>query len=696
MPPVRIYPLTETTYIPYLSIHTYSQIHNILTSCYTVKYTYLPVVSMRGMDSPLLAEAPIRVSVSNIGGIDEASVTIPPGVSVLTGRNATNRTSFVQALMAGLGSEHCSLKGDTTSGTVTLELDGREYTRTLTRENGRVVFGGEPYLDDTEVADLYAFLLERNDARQAIARGDDLRSVIMQPVDTDAITDEIAACKRNRDDIEAELERLAALERDLPDLERTRTQLREEYDETAAALETARTRLDEHETDVEQSRSDKAALEAAFDRVREARSTLEDLAFEIETEESTIAELHAERDELEAELEELDVPDASTERLAGRIQELRERKRGLSTQASQLGDVIRFNEEARDDDGPAVTLETETNDEIDDLTDALQATETVTCWTCGSSVASTQIDTMVDTLRTLRSDLLDSRSAVQQQINEVREERDRITTARADRDRTQRQLATTTEAIDTAEDRLTALQTQHTAQEETVAELETTADEIDVGDHDDVLEHHRTVTGLEVELERLESDLDDIEATIADHEAELDARDQLEADRENLTTQLEALRTRIQRLEADAVEAFNTHMETVLGLLEYHNLDRIWIERREVTVREGRRTVDTGRFDLHVIRSGADGVAYEDTVEHLSESEREVTGLVFALAGYLVHEVYTEVPVIVLDSLEAIDADRIARVIEYLEDHATYLVAALLPEDAEALSDSHTYISEIA
>lgn len=137
-------------------------------------------------------------------------------------------------------------------------------------------------------------------------------------------------------------------------------------------------------------------------------------------------------------------------------------------------------------------------------------------------------------------------------------------------------------------------------------------------------------------------------------------------------------------------------METVLGLLEYHNLDRIWIERREVTVREGRRTVDTGRFDLHVIRSGADGVAYEDTVEHLSESEREVTGLVFALAGYLVHEVYTEVPVIVLDSLEAIDADRIARVIEYLEDHATYLVAALLPEDAEALSDSHTYISEIA
>ena len=648
------------------------------------------------MNSPLLAEAPIRVSVSNIGGIDEASVTIPPGVSVLTGRNATNRTSFVQALMAGLGSERCSLKGDAASGTVTLDLDGREYTRTLTRENGQVVFGGEPYLDDPEVADLYAFLLERNDARQAIARGDDLRSVIMQPVDTDAITDEIAACKRDRDDIETELERLESLERDLPELERTRTQLREEYDETAAELEAARARLDQHETDVEQSRSDKAALETAFDRVRDARSTLEDLAFEIETEESTITELHAERDQLETELEELDVPDASTERLAGRIQELRERKRELSTQASQLGDVIRFNEEARDDEGLAVALADETDDELGDPTDALQATAAVTCWTCGSSVAPAQIDAMVDTLRTLRSDLLESRSGVQQQIDELCEERDRITAARTDRDRTQRQLTTTTEEIAAAEDRLTALQTQHTAQEETVAELEAAADDIDVGDHETVLEHHRTVTGLEVELERLESDLDDVEATIADHEAELDARDRLEADRENLTTQLEALRTRIQRLEADAVEAFNTHMETVLGLLEYDNLDRIWIERREVTVREGRRSVDKGRFDLHVVRSGADGAAYEDTVEHLSESEREVTGLVFALAGYLVHEVYTEVPVIVLDSLEAIDADRIARVIAYLEEHATYLVAALLPEDAAALGDSHTYITEIA
>lgn len=96
-----------------------------------------------------------------------------------------------------------------------------------------------------------------------------------------------------------------------------------------------------------------------------------------------------------------------------------------------------------------------------------------------------------------------------------------------------------------------------------------------------------------------------------------------------------------------------------------------------------------------MIRSDEGGAAYEDTVAHLSESEREVTGLVFALAGYLVHEVYAEVPVMCLDSLEAIDAQRIARLIDYLHDYVPHLVVALLPEDADALADSHTYITTI-
>jgi hypothetical protein len=128
-------------------------------------------------------------------------------------------------------------------------------------------------------------------------------------------------------------------------------------------------------------------------------------------------------------------------------------------------------------------------------------------------------------------------------------------------------------------------------------------------------------------------------------------------------------------------------MAEVLSLLEYQNIERVWIERKVPN------DEPEGVFELHVVRSTENGTMYEDTVDHLSESEREVIGLVVALAGYLVHEVYETVPVMLLDSLEAIDADRIARLIEYIAEFASYLVVALLEEDAQGLNNTYTRLS---
>jgi len=136
-------------------------------------------------------------------------------------------------------------------------------------------------------------------------------------------------------------------------------------------------------------------------------------------------------------------------------------------------------------------------------------------------------------------------------------------------------------------------------------------------------------------------------------------------------------------------------MDTVLELLDYKHLDRIWIKRIEQKTREGRQTVTKRIFELHVVRTSESGAVYEDTVAHLSESEREVTGLVFALAGHLAHDLSETVPFMLLDSLEAIDSERIATLIEYLNDYTDYLFVALLPEDASALSDEYDRIAEI-
>lgn len=89
------------------------------------------------------------------------------------------------------------------------------------------------------------------------------------------------------------------------------------------------------------------------------------------------------------------------------------------------------------------------------------------------------------------------------------------------------------------------------------------------------------------------------------------------------------------------VEAFNEHMVEISNILEYDNIERICLERTECRLREGRRKIT---FYLHIFRSTPVGATYEDTVDLLSESEREVIGHIFALAGYLVHDVHEILP----------------------------------------------------
>ena len=143
------------------------------------------------MNTEKRSQENVLIHAENIGGSDETNLEVSPGVTALTGRNATNRTSLLQATMAALGSDHVSLKGDAEKGHVELAIGNTTYTRTLTRESGTVTTSGEPYLDDPTVADLFAFLLGSNEARRAVARGENLRDLIMRPIDTDAIRADI-------------------------------------------------------------------------------------------------------------------------------------------------------------------------------------------------------------------------------------------------------------------------------------------------------------------------------------------------------------------------------------------------------------------------------------------------------------------------------------------------------------------------
>ncbi|RLM97019.1 archaea-specific SMC-related protein [Haloarcula sp. Atlit-7R] len=639
--------------------------------------------------------------VTNIGGIDETTVDIPPGVTVLTGKNATNRTSFLQSIMAAMGSTQATLKGDADEGSVALTYGDEVYERTLTRAGDAVQFDGEGYLDDPAVADLFAFLLETNEARRSVARGDDLREIIMRPVDIDAIRSEVEQLEAEKGDINDELATVESRQRDLPDLEQRRTELREQIEEKREKLAEREEEIDNSSRDIEESRQEQDVLEEKLDELRSTRSDLESVRRDIEAQEESISSLKRERADLEDELEELpETPMGDQQHLEDEIASLRDQRQRLNSEISDLQSLIQYNEER---------LEEEDYDVIQSLEDAPEGSggavteqllesedeESVVCWTCGSTVDREQIEDTVDRLQDLRRQKVEDLNDIKSELDDLKTDQREAEKKQRRRENVERKIQETETEIERREEQVSSLKDRREELTEDVESLEDEVDNLESEDFDEILALHREANQLEFEIDSLESDLDDVSAEIEEIEELVNRADDLREERDALVEELTDKRTKIDQIEANAVDQFNEHMDAILGILEYENLERIWIERVEQTVREGRQKVDRTVFELHIVRTTENGAAYEDTIEHLSESEREVTGLIFALAGYLVHDLHESVPFMLLDSLEAIDSARIAELVEYFADYAEHLVVALLPEDAQALDDDFNRITSI-
>lgn len=641
-------------------------------------------------------EAEARLTVENIGGIDRTEGTFEPGVTILAGRNATNRTSLLQALMAALGSDDVSLKADADEGRVELELGGETYSRRLTRENGTVTLAGDPYLEDATLADLFAFLLESNEARRAVTTGADLREILLRPVDTDAIQAEIDRLLDQRRQVSDELDELDDLKGRLPALEEQRTQLQDQIAETEAALQEIEAEIETRDADVEAGREEQTEVEATLEDLRETRAALDDVRYDLETERQSLDSLREEKRDLEREYEA--VADTSADRLEEleqRIDRLRTQKQAYETELDDIQSVIRFNEErlAEGVETFAAAFDDDAGSEA--VTDDLLPETSLTCWTCGSEVERAQIETTVERLQELSQAVVSTIADIEDELAEATEQRRELQQQRRRRETLARRREELETELGETERRIEALSERREGLRDEVEAIEAEVEALENEAYEEILALHKDATELEHELGQLETDLERVEDNITSIEDRLADEAELQARREELTEEIAGLRTRIERIETEAVEEFNAHMETVLALLEYDNLTRIWLDRREREVRDGRQTVSKGVFDLHVVRQTDAGTTYEDTVENLSESERAVTGLVFALAGYLAHDVHEVVPVMVLDSLEAIDADRIATLVAYLQEYAEYLVVALLAEDADALGEEYRRITDI-
>lgn len=297
------------------------------------------------MSSEQVSKSKVHLSVENIGGIDDLSTSFEPGVTVLAGRNATNRTSLLRSIMAAHGSDDVALKGDADEGSVELTIGDEAYTRTFERQGDTVISGGNPVLDDPDLADLFAFLLETNDARQAVARGDDLRDLIMRPVDVESINEQIESLQQEKRDIADELSTLSNLSDRLPQLERRRTKLEDQIEEKEDELAEKEQEVEEYDASVSERQEVESELESKLGDLRSKRRDINDVDRRIETEKQSLDALESEEAELEDDAEDLpEVAGGKIDEIESEISRLRTRRQEIQSTVNELQSVIQFNE----------------------------------------------------------------------------------------------------------------------------------------------------------------------------------------------------------------------------------------------------------------------------------------------------------------------------------------------------------------
>jgi septal ring factor EnvC (AmiA/AmiB activator) len=620
----------------------------------------------------------LEVRVENVGGISRGEASLSPGVTLVSGQNASNKSSFLRALAGVLGGPAPPLKSDADGGSVRLAVGDEEHHLALSRsDDGTVVTDSRPFSAAGDRCELFVALTETNPIRQAVLAGEDLSDLLTWPVDTESVEAEIDRLTEEKRSLDERLEELDAVENRLPGLRARRTTLEEKLADVEARLDEKRDAVERLEAEV-----DDDPETAQLQRTRTERS---EVRTRLAAAEEAVESLEAELDEVTSRLAETDTDeDASPDDLDAELTDLHRRKQRLTSTINALSPIVEMNAEILDEgaDIPDAMTADEVVAELD------PTSQTITCWTCGSTVERAEIAEQAKTVERIVAEKRAQREAVTDRIETVTEQKEEIESRRAERERLLDRREDLTDELARRREKLESLRETHRELETEVERLQQQAAETSEAEAELAAEYE-AVTDLEYERGQLESDLERVTEEVERAESTLSERPDVERRRERVAARLRETRARIDRIEQDLVNTFNEMMQEVLDALAYDAVERIWLERLS-TAEGGVRDTE---FELHVVRTTDDDAAYDETVANLSKSERAVIGLVVALAGYLAHDVSEDVPFVVLDALDMFDADRLEALVEYFSGYADYVVAAVLPEDAAELADRYETVS---
>lgn len=592
-----------------------------------------------------------EIEIENIGGISELTYSFDEDVLFVTGPNATNKTSLLEAISFALGHSDVSIKSDADHARVKLTIGDQTVERFAERTAHGIRTSGESLLDeevDTAIVENFACLLELNPLRQAIRRKGDFETILKEPFDINALKREQQQKIEHKRTLNDRLDKLESVDTQLEACESTLEEARNRAESLEKELDELREEYSETNTEndeLDTLREERASLTSRRERYVTQRQELEEA---IERLESRKEELEA---DLESAMEKVEANDAS---------ELKQERANLRAELEEFEDRLDILQSVYT--ANREMLGTEYTGVLGKESGLME--DTVTCWACGGSAPPEAFEETLEELQSLiERDRQQKReyeprlSELSEQIQETQAAESRLQSIRNSIQEIDQQLENRRESLETKQEQCNTVDEEIESYTERIQQAETentsTASEL-----------AQKIEDTRLELHNVEDTIEDVEGKRERLEEQLEERDAIREELEELSEEITTLTERIDGLEERLRTSFNASMDDLIDALEFEGIDRVWL---------------TGNFELVIARE-IDGRTRRDSVENLSESEREMIGLVLALSGYLTYDVADKVSVLVLDTLGAFDAMRTERLLEFFAEKADILVSSTLPE----------------
>lgn len=566
----------------------------------------------------------MHLEIENIGGIRYGTATIDRGINTIQASNWQGKSSFIDAVRTAFGTAQVLTEGES-EGSVTLQHTDQEREVRLVQDGQTTVRHGTPVLTDEYdrlLVDLFAFLGDDNEVRRAVRNGDDLKAVLTHPLQLENLDERIGELRRERDDVETELERAQDKSEELVALKQQSAELESE-------LEDLRDRKEAFE------RSSDPGIREELSDLRAERERVTDL---IDRLERTLEQACEKLESTHEEYESLEVDDPGD--LEAELVEVREEYDRAKQDQELLQSIYSANKRFIEDDH----LE-----RVGDVDHGLLDDEHA-CWLCGSKTSREEMSENIEALGEKVLDLRREVEGYETRIDELEDRRDEVKRQRKNRADLESRISELESTIREREESLASARDRLETIETKIADLSERVEETD----DELSE-------IQSEIKYKEAKLEDIQEEMSAAASAADRIDVLEREREELTAEIRSLRNRRDEVQRRIRTEFDEAIRDIVTLFDAN------FETARLT----------SEFELVVARNGR-----EVDLDSLSEGEVELLGLIVAVAGYQAYDVADLTPVVLLDQLGGLADDNLATLAEYLADLSESLVLTTFPENS--------------